>query len=172
MKQPFMIWVNRSHLQRTHNSSTRTKEQTNILANFFAIRASSKLNKTLQWRHNERDSVSNHQPHDFLLNRLFRRRSRKTPKLRVTDLCTRNSPVTDDFPAQMPSNAKIVSIWWRNPIVRKLHYEIYHCVYMLFLLGWPPCQRSYMTLMEVSQRALDSLYIRNIWLLYIGVFFL
>ena len=26
----------------------------------------------LRWRHNERDSVSNHQPHDCLLNRLFR----------------------------------------------------------------------------------------------------
>ena len=24
---------------------------------------------TLQWRHNERDSFSNHQPHDCLLNR-------------------------------------------------------------------------------------------------------
>ena len=42
---------------------------------------------------------------------------------------------------------------------------------MLFLFGWPLCQRSDMTLMEVSQRALDSLYIRIIWLLYIGVFF-
>ena len=41
----------------------------------------------LRWRHNERDSVSNHQPHDCLLNRLFRRRSKKTSKLRVTGLC-------------------------------------------------------------------------------------
>ena len=32
----------------------------------------------LQWRHDERDGVSNHQPHDCLLNRLFRRRSKKT----------------------------------------------------------------------------------------------
>ena len=32
---------------------------------------------TLQWRHNERDGVSNHQPHDCLLNRLFRHRSNK-----------------------------------------------------------------------------------------------
>ena len=31
--------------------------------------------------------------------------------------------------------------------------------------------RSDMTLLEVPQRALDSFYIRNIWLLYIGVFF-
>ena len=29
---------------------------------------------TRKWRHNGRDSVSNHQPHDCLLNRLFRRR--------------------------------------------------------------------------------------------------
>ena len=29
---------------------------------------------TLQCRHNERDGVSQHQPHDCLLNRLFRRR--------------------------------------------------------------------------------------------------
>ena len=29
----------------------------------------------LRWRHNGLDSVSNHQPHDCLLNRLFRRRS-------------------------------------------------------------------------------------------------
>ena len=33
--------------------------------------------RSLQWRHNGHDSVSNHQPHDCLLNRLFRRRSKK-----------------------------------------------------------------------------------------------
>ena len=65
---------------------------------------------TLQWRHNERDSVSNHRPQDCLLNRLFRRRSKKTPKLRVTGLCAGNSPVTGEFPAQMASNAENVSI--------------------------------------------------------------
>ena len=43
--------------------------------------------KSLRWRHNEHDSVSNHQPHDCLLNRLFGRRSKKTSKLRVTGLC-------------------------------------------------------------------------------------
>ena len=43
--------------------------------------------KSLQWRHNHRDDVSNHQPRGCLLNRLFRRRSKKTWKLRVTGLC-------------------------------------------------------------------------------------
>ena len=46
-----------------------------------------KVSATLQWRHNGHDSVSNHQPHDCLLNRLFRRKSKKTSKLRVTGLC-------------------------------------------------------------------------------------
>ena len=32
----------------------------------------------LQWRHNERDGASNHQPYDCLLNSLFRHRSKKT----------------------------------------------------------------------------------------------
>ena len=47
---------------------------------------------TSRWRHNERDGVSNHQPHDCLLNRLFRRRTKKTSKLRVTGLCAGKSP--------------------------------------------------------------------------------
>ena len=46
------------------------------------IRYCRKLRMTLRWRHNERDSVWNHQPHDCLFNRLFRLRSRKTSKLR------------------------------------------------------------------------------------------
>ena len=46
----------------------------------------------LQWRHNGHNGVSNHQPHGCLLNRLFRRRSKKTSKLRVTGLYVGNSP--------------------------------------------------------------------------------
>ena len=63
----------------------------------FAIKATTEF--SLQWRHNERDVVSNHQPHNCLLNRLFRRRSKKTSKLRVTGLCEGNSPGTGEFPA-------------------------------------------------------------------------
>ena len=69
---------------------------------------------SLQWRPDGQDGVSNHQPHDCLLNRLFRRRSKKTSKLRVTGLCEGNSPVTGEFPPQRASNAKNVSIWWRH----------------------------------------------------------
>ena len=68
----------------------------------------------LYWRNNGHHSVSNHQPHDCLLNGLFRRRSMKISKLHVTGLCAGNSPETGEFPAQMASNAENVSIWWRH----------------------------------------------------------
>ena len=71
---------------------------------------------SLQWRHNERDGVSNNQRLDCLLNRLFRRRSKKTPELRATGLCEGNSPVTGEFPSQRASNAENVSIWWRHHV--------------------------------------------------------
>ena len=74
--------------------------------------ARSSVAMALQWRHNGRDGVSNHQ--SPILNRLFWRRSKKTSKLCVTGLCVGNSPVTGEFPAQRASNAENVSIWWRH----------------------------------------------------------
>ena len=68
----------------------------------------------LHWRHSERYGVSNHRRLDCLLNCLFRRRSKKTSKLRATGHCDGNSPVTGEFPAQRTSNAKNVSVWWRH----------------------------------------------------------
>ena len=66
-----------------------------------------------------RDNVSNHQPQDCLLNRLFRRTSKKTSKLRVTGLCAGNSPVTGEFPAQMASDTENVSIRWRHHAIQR-----------------------------------------------------
>ena len=72
--------------------------------------------RSLQWRHDGYDGVSNHQPHHGLLNRLFGRRSKKTSKLRVTGLCAWNSPGTGEFPAHIASNAENVSISWRHHV--------------------------------------------------------
>ena len=69
---------------------------------------------SLQWRHNGHDSISNHQPHHCLLSRLFRRKSKKTSKGRVTGLCVGNSAGTSEFPARMTCNAENVSIWWHH----------------------------------------------------------
>ena len=76
---------------------------------------------SLQWRHNGRHSVSNHQSHHCLLNCLFRRRSKKTSKLRITGLCAVNSPGTGEFPAQMASYAENISIWWRYHVPTEPH---------------------------------------------------
>ena len=68
----------------------------------------------LQWRHNERNGISNHRRLHCFLKRWFRRKSKQTSKLRVIGLCVGNSPVTGEFPAQKVSNAENVSIWWRH----------------------------------------------------------
>ena len=62
----------------------------------------------------EHDGVSNHQPHDCLLNCLFGRRSKESSKLCVTGLCAGNSSVTGEFPTQRVSNAEDASIWWHH----------------------------------------------------------
>ena len=63
--------------------------------------------RPLQWRHNDHGGVSNHQPHDCLLNRVFRRRSKKTSKLRVTGLCAGNSPGPVNSPHKGPVTRKM-----------------------------------------------------------------
>ena len=88
---------------------------------FFTYQPSLSLTRfmvcSLQWCHNGHDNVSNHQPHNCVLNRLFRRRSKKTAKLRVTGLCAGNSLGNGEFLTQMASNAENVSIWWRHHVM-------------------------------------------------------
>ena len=94
------------------------------------------LRNTLQWRHNGRHSVSNHQPHDCLLKRLFRRRSKKTSKLRVTGLCAGNSPGTGEFPAEMASNAENIFIWRRHHDSTAVYpIKYYHAFVVLILIS-------------------------------------
>ena len=70
---------------------------------------------SLQWRHNERDGVSNHMRFDCLLNRWFRSIWKKTSEFRVNGLYEGNPPVTGGFPSEMASN-----IWWRHHDVIRL----------------------------------------------------
>ena len=73
---------------------------------------------SLQWRHNEHNGVSNHQPDDCLLNRLFRLTSKKPQTPASLALYVGNSPVTGEFATQMASNEENVSIWWRHHVHR------------------------------------------------------
>ena len=103
--------------QNTHLITQIMTLQPDIWALCYEIAVGSRR-YLLLWRHNGRDGVSNHQPHDCLLNRSLRWRSKKTPKLRVTGLCKGNSPVKGEFPVQMTRDAENVSIWWRHPVQR------------------------------------------------------
>ena len=83
-------------------TGTKEKAHQRLKAHFICITVTSKC----AWWH------LNHLRVDYLLNRLFRRRWKKTSKLRVTGLCTGNSPVTGEFPVQRAWNAGTVSISW------------------------------------------------------------
>ena len=84
-----MIWGARMYLRNT----SRTTPWMSVGWVFALLRP-----------HNGRDGVSNHQPHHRLLNRSFRRRSKKTSKLRITGLCAGNSPV---IPRKWPVTRKM-----------------------------------------------------------------
>ena len=95
---------------------------------------------SLRWRHNDFDNVSNHQPHGCLLNRLFRRRSKKTSKLRVTGLCVGNSPGPVNSPHKGPVTRKMIPfddviMCWVNamatPCITKLSTVLVLCVVVL-----------------------------------------
>ena len=91
------------NLTRSHTGSVPF--DTLVLS--FGIFCHTRWKIPFQWRHNDHDSVSNHQPHGCLLNRLFRRRSMKTSKLRVTGLWVGNSPGPVNSPHKGPVTRKM-----------------------------------------------------------------
>ena len=69
---------------------------------------------TLQWRHNERDCILDHQPRDCLLNRLFKAQIKENIKAPRHCPLWGESPVTGEFSPKKASNGENVSIWWRH----------------------------------------------------------
>ena len=92
----------------------------------FCVHLSNIIWASLQWRHNERHGVSNHQHFECLLSRLFRGTSKKTSKLHVTGLCDANTPVTDGFPSQRASNAGMFSI---DDVIMILISQVISCLF-------------------------------------------
>ena len=98
-----------------------------------------RTNYALQSRHNGHDDVSNHQPRDCLLNRLFRHRWKKTSKLRVTGLCAGNLPVAVNSPHKGPVTRKMlpfddVPMWTPFPICHGLELVDFTTPFMVILL--------------------------------------
>ena len=85
----------------------------------------------LQWRHNDHDGVSNYQPHGCLLNRLFRRRSKKTSKLRVTGLCVGNAPGPVNSPHKGPVTRKMFPF---DDVIMDIPQSVTSCVLFIFRL--------------------------------------
>ena len=89
---------------------------------------------SLQWRHNEHDSVSNHQHYDCLLNLFIQTQIKGNIKApRHWPLCGEFTG-TDEFPAQMASYAENVSIWWRHHDAVSKHTRRHHGMEMLSAL--------------------------------------
>ena len=121
----------------------------------------------LQGRHNERDAVSNHLRLDCLFNPLFKRRSKKTSKLRITGLCEGKPPVTGGFHSQIVINAENVSTWWRHNNNNNVYFpKNYRLVHMLH------ARKSYVNIVykckrksECSERARTIPWLLMTWLL-------
>ena len=103
-----IIWTN-IDLMNIRTFRTKFKESRNafLLSKCISECRLQSVGHSLRWHHNEHDDVLNHQPYHCLLNLLFRRRSKKTSKLRVTGLCAGNSPGTAEFTAQWPVTRKV-----------------------------------------------------------------
>ena len=72
------------------------------------------LSNTLQWRHNGRDCVSNHQPHDCYTQAFIQAHIRENIIVPRHWPLWGIPPVTGGFPSQRASNAENVSISWRH----------------------------------------------------------
>ena len=101
---------------------------------FDNVHKMSSISLPWQWRHNKHGGVSNHRRFDCLLNRLVRRRSKKTSKLCVTGLYEGNPPVT---PPWIPLT--------NDPISERgkcFHLMTSSCITFLAAWvkgGWIPC---------------------------------
>ena len=92
---------------------------------------------TLQWRHNGHDGVSNHQPHDCLLNRLFRRRSKKTSKLRVTNFVRGINRWPVNSTHKWPVTQKMFP--FDDVIMEVLFTKSSSTAYPWYVIGWQLC---------------------------------
>ena len=94
--------------------------------------------RSLRWRHNGHDDVSNHQPHHCLLNLYSDADQRKhQSSTSHWPLCGKFTG-TGEFPTQMASNAENVSIWWRHHVIIMKPQGICnpHVNLSLFISSW------------------------------------
>ena len=107
-------------------------ESRSELKQFFLLPFLFSFGFPLQWCHNEHDGVSNHWRLDGLLNRLVRRKSRKTSKLRVT------GPLWGEF-----TSHRLFS--FDDVIMHKKNHKLKHV-----LISWLNCYYTALTKFATS----------------------
>ena len=114
---------------------------------------------SLQWRHNGRDGVSNHQRLDCLLPCLFRHWSKESSKLRVTGFCEGNSPGTGELHAQMASHAENVPF---DDVFMSSQYwiSILHHIVSSFMFIWNIFRLDYQYVLPRYKRGIRPLLSR------------
>ena len=122
---------------------------------------------SLQWRHNERDCISNQRRLDCSLNCFFRGRSKKASKLCFTGLCHR-SPVNS--PNKGPVTRKI---WWRHHVMLSVNQDTYlyqgglylsHACCCMYGVKWHKHVMSINSMDEMtktSQMAISNVFYHN-----------
>ena len=90
---------------------------------------------SLHWRHNDHVGVSNHQPRGCLLNRLFRRRWKKTSKFGVTGLYAGNSPGPVNSPHKGPVTRKMFPF---DDVIMIILLQEYMLMLSLYYIGTSP----------------------------------
>ena len=96
-----------------HNMPIKTVANRNM----FSDDMGTHMAVSIRWHHNGLDSVSNHQPHHCLLNRLFRRRRKHQSSASLAFVWGIHRG-----PAQMASNAENVSIMSFHVISHKMSF--------------------------------------------------
>ena len=105
-----------------------------VITDSFRCCQLKRIPASLQWRHNRRDSVSNQQPHDCVLNRLFRRTSKKRWPVNSPHKwpVRRNMFQFDDVIMFEPklSNYMHVVIWYRRTVCPYTKTHFCHQLYI------------------------------------------
>ena len=129
----------------------------------------------LHWRHNDHDSVSNHQPHGCLINHLFRSRSKKTSKLRVIGLCVGNSPGPVNSPHKgsvtrkiFPFDDVIMRLTHRGRLLPNLVSKLEHHQHIEAETKWLPFRRRHFQ-MHFHWIKMSKFRLKFHWILFLKV---
>ena len=122
IKQSICQWI-----MMPWNSCDITAMLSVVIHRFTGSREKKYFLPSLRWRRNGRESVSNHEPHNCLLNRSFRRRSKKTSNSASLAFVRgfHRGPVNS--PHKWPVTPKcfhlMTSSWWQRNLYHLLDFN-------------------------------------------------